>query len=143
MAPRYQEFLLPSLPSRTRIAIRRTQGKVGVQLGLRVRDLIECMILTIFQPQHLRKLFVYLFLLRMPLLAFVSVKAAKLLMKKLRIHTLLKLSHCRYGFNTNLIPNVVPLGSIYRASHKGSEFSWKHEESVVSAVFLGHLSISS
>ena len=76
----------------------------------------------------------------MLLLAVLSVKAAKLLMKKLCIHTLLKLSHSR--FNTNLIPNVLPQGSVYGSSHKGSEFSQKHDEDIVSAVFLGHPYIS-
>lgn len=106
MAPRYPEFLQPSLASRIRIVIGRTQGKVCVHLGLRACDLIvndpECISTTTsLSTVHV---------LRMPLLAFLSVKAAKLLMKKLCIHMLLKLSH--NGFNTNVILNVISWGSV-------------------------------
>lgn len=42
---------------------------------------------------------------------------------------------------TNLIPNVMPRVSVHRSSHKGSAFSWEHDQDTVLAVFLGYLYI--
>lgn len=93
MTPRCPESLQPSSPSRIGTDVGKTPERVSIWLGLRACDLTEYMILTVFQPQHLYELSIYLFLLFTPLLTFLSVKAAKLLMKKLYIRTVLKLSH--------------------------------------------------